>query len=120
MNHGQMDIKAIREAASKLGYRYGEQIINGLFDNKETMDVVYNFYRMQNPERRMETELPDTLKDMLYDSYDDIRSEQLSREIIKVIYANDIKQRIMDSNVKRRDVSRIGQQIHISDQIQVK
>ena len=59
-DNGMIDTQAIYEELSKDQYKHSEEIIRTILSNPANMSIVYEFYKMQNTEAKMETKLSKT------------------------------------------------------------
>lgn len=58
--NGTINTKAIYDEISNGNYKYSKEIIHTLFANPVKLGIIYDFYKMQTPEARMETKLAKT------------------------------------------------------------
>ena len=59
-DNGMIDTQAIYEELSQDQYKHSEEIIRNILSNPANMSIVYEFYKMQNTEAKMETKLSKT------------------------------------------------------------
>jgi len=65
-DNGMIDTQAVYEQLSKDKYKHSEEIIRNLLSNRANMSIVYDFYKMQNRQARMETTLSKTSNEFIY------------------------------------------------------
>jgi len=65
---GRIDTKSIIEEISKGSYKYANSIVTSLFANQVKIKMLYDFYSIQNPQAKLETELPQTSTEILRES----------------------------------------------------
>lgn len=57
---GMIDTKAIFEKIGNDRYKHSKEIMSSIFQNPEKLKIVYDFYKMQNSEAKIETQLSKT------------------------------------------------------------
>lgn len=64
--NGMIDTQAIYDELSKDGYKHSEEMIRTLLLNQGNMSIVYDFFKMQNDEAKMETRLSKSSNEFIY------------------------------------------------------
>ena len=64
--NGTIDTQAIYDEISKDGYKHSEEMIRTLLINQGNMSIVYDFFKMQNDEAKMETRLAKSSNEFIY------------------------------------------------------
>lgn len=64
--NGMIDTQAIYDELSKDGYKHSEEMIRTLLINQGNMSIVYDFFKMQNDEAKMETRLAKSSNEFIY------------------------------------------------------
>lgn len=64
--NGMIDTKAIYEELAKDPYKHSEEAIRNLLSNQGSMKILYDFYKMQINDAKMETRLADTSNKFLF------------------------------------------------------
>ena len=59
-SNGMINTEAIYEELSEDKYKHSEEIVRTILSNLANMSIVYEFYKMQNAEAKMETKLSKT------------------------------------------------------------
>lgn len=65
-DNGMIDTKAIYEELAKDPYKHSEEAMRNLLSNQGSMKIVYDFYKMQINDAKMETRLADTSNKFLF------------------------------------------------------
>ena len=63
---GSIDTEAIYKAISEDSYKHSEEIARTLLSNPASMKIVYDFYKMQNDDAKLETRLSKSTTEILY------------------------------------------------------
>ena len=61
-----IDTQAIYDELSKDGYKHSEEMIRTLLINQGNMSIVYDFFKMQNDEAKMETRLAKSSNEFIF------------------------------------------------------
>ncbi len=64
--NGMIDTQAIYDELSKDGYKHSEEMIRTLLINQGNMSIVYDFFKMQNDEAKMETRLAKSSNEFIF------------------------------------------------------
>ncbi len=64
--NGMIDTQAIYDELAKDGYKHSEEMIRTLLINQGNMSIVYDFFKMQNDEPKMETTLSKTSNEFIF------------------------------------------------------
>ncbi len=64
--NGTIDTQAIYDEISKDGYKHSEEMIRTLLINQGNMSIVYDFFKMQNDEAKMETRLAKSSNEFIF------------------------------------------------------
>ena len=73
IENGTIDTKTILERITEVNYKYSKDIARKLLENPAGIKAIYEFYKMQNKDARMETELAETSTEITYN--DDKKEE---------------------------------------------
>lgn len=63
---GTIDTESIYKAISDDSYKHSEEIVRTLLSNPASMKIVYDFYKMQNDDAKLETRLAKSTNELLY------------------------------------------------------
>lgn len=63
---GTIDTESIYKAISDDSYKHSEEIVRTLLSNPASMKIVYDFYKMQNDDEKLETRLAKSTNEILY------------------------------------------------------
>ena len=66
LNNGTIDTESILEKVTEVNYKHSEDIAKKLLFNPAALKAVYEFYKMQNKDAKMETELAETSTEIAY------------------------------------------------------
>ena len=85
--NGTIDTEEIYKTISEDNkYKHSEEIARNLLFNPASLKIVYDFYRMQNDDARMETKLAKTTSEVIYDySMEDSMVESKVEDVMKQI-----------------------------------
>jgi len=61
-----INTQAIYDELAESKYKHSEEIIRTIMSNPTTMSIVYEFYKMQNTDAKMETKLPKTSGEFIF------------------------------------------------------
>lgn len=64
--NGMINTQAIYEELAKDQYKHSEEIIRNIMSNPASMGIVYEFYKMQNADAKMETKLSKTSGEFIF------------------------------------------------------
>lgn len=64
--NGMINTQAIYEELAKNQYKHSEEIIRTIMSNPANMGIVYQFYKMQNTDAKMETKLSKTSGEFIF------------------------------------------------------
>lgn len=64
--NGMINTQAIYDELAESKYKHSEEIIRTIMSNPTTMSIVYEFYKMQNTDAKMETKLPKTSGEFIF------------------------------------------------------
>ena len=83
---GTIDTENIYKAISNDGYKHSEEIVRTLLSNPASIKIVYDFYKMQNDDAKLETRLAKSTNEILYgySAEDSLVAEKLD-DIMKSI-----------------------------------
>lgn len=89
---GTIDTEAVYKEISGDSYKHSEEIARTLLLNPASVKIVYDFYKMQNDDAKLETRLAKSANEILYGfSMQDSMVEDNAEEILKAIPDFDTK-----------------------------
>ena len=63
---GTIDTEEVYKAISGDQYKHSEEIVRTLLSNPASVKIVYDFYKMQNDDAKLETRLAKSVNEILY------------------------------------------------------
>lgn len=89
---GTIDTEAVYKAISEDQYKHSEEIVRTLLSNPASVKIVYDFYKMQNDDAKLETRLAKSANEVLFGySMEDSMVEDKTEDIMKSIPDFDTK-----------------------------
>lgn len=83
---GTIDTEEIYKTISEDKYKHSEEIARNLLFNPASLKIVYDFYKMQNDDARMENKLAKSTSEVIYDySMEDSMVESEVEDVMKQI-----------------------------------
>lgn len=85
--NGGIDTEKIYKDISNEKYKYSREIIEKLLFNSGNMKIVYEFFAMQNKQKKMETHLSRPSNDFVYGISDDVKVNIETEQVMEMVSA---------------------------------
>lgn len=109
---GTIDTESIYKEITNDNYKHSEEIVRTLLSNPASIKIVYDFYKMQNDDAKLETRLAKSINEILYgySSEDSLVVEKLEDMMKSIpdfeskgISIGDVKSSISEGNVTTQE-----------------
>ncbi len=96
---GTVDTEAVYKAISGDQYKHSEEIVRTLLSNPASVKIVYDFFKMQNDDAKLETRLAKSVNEILYE----YSAEDSMVEEEQLISIGEIRKGILDSKITKKE-----------------
>lgn len=108
---GTIDTQEIYNEIANGDYKYSEEIINALFKRPESIKIINDFYRMQNPKARLETELAKTSSEFVMEIDGKEYRENEAKGIVETIEIEGINKKCIDEGLRSSEIAQMYKNI---------